>query len=374
MLTFTLNSVDGSDAYATKVWDTIMGNLGYFRTFNGVQWHEAVQRAYIIALDHRDINYEGSLLPYIKKLARTVLKVKSYESAYGVYTDEGEISPVYHSLTSYIDTSNLDDTSEIMPYFEELYLLDSESFMKLKSLYIHDDVDSVENLKSLRIKNQDFNNTLRSLVTKYGSDFTFKALYEFFQELPYLIDERGTHVVQEITMRKCNYSALKKIPDTPLIVDDKNRYHMIDKNTLTMSLNPDYDDWDIVGTSTADILRIDISPYMDYMYLETFAPVGVNTRHLTWCGSKYRLETPGGDRHVSFDKNKFINLVRIELVVNLLMENIGTIVALSADSVYIKPTRSFKPDNLRVTLQSGKVFDLPITVRIRKKSKRKVRR
>jgi hypothetical protein len=50
-----------------------------------------------------------------------------------------------------------------------------------------------------------------------------------------------------------------------------------------------------------------------------------------------------------------------------MMNNIGSIVAISPDSVYIKPTRAFQFDKLRLRFQHGKVLDLPITVHIKKR-------
>lgn len=367
MITFSLNDVKGIDTYAMLVWNTINGNLGYFKKFNLDRWEEAVHKTYITALEHRDSSYGDNILPYIKKLARTILQVKSSESAYGVFTDEGEISPTFSILRDYIDTENLDGSDELKDSFKELYLLDSDSFMKLKLLFVYNDVQDIENIKSLRIRNSKLSAEFSKLVVKYGSDFTFRALYEFFEELPKLTAVRETGLTKEVNLKAGNFSVIEKIPDTPIIVDSSGNYHYIDKNTLTMSSNPDYFKWDIIGTSLCDILKIDISPFMEYMYEEVFADEGVQTRHIIWCGHKYSLKTPGGVSYICLDRDKFLSIVRIELVLNLMMNNIGTIVALSPDNIYIKPTRSFQFDKIRLKFANGKIIDLPITVHVKKR-------
>lgn len=367
MITFSLNSVSGADLYAVKVWNTINSNLGYFKMFNSDRWEEAVHRTYMTALEHRDQSYGDNILPYIKKLARTILKVKQNESAFSVHTDEGEISPIYYSLTDFIDTENLDGTDEIKDAFKELYLLDTDSFMRLKQLFIYNDVNDVENLKAFRIRNSPLADEFRKLIAKYGSDFTFRALYEFFQELPTLIASRETGLTKEVNLKAGNFTVIEKIPDTATIIDSNGNYHYIDKNTLTMSANPDYFKWDIVGTSLCDILKIDISPFISYMYEEVYVDPGVNTKHIMWCGNKYKLVTPGGLNYICLDQEKFISVVRNELIVNLMMNNVGSVVALSPDSIYVKPTRAFQFDKIRLRFQTGKILDLPITIHIKKR-------
>lgn len=367
MISFSLNTVSGSDAHSALVWDTINSNLGYFKKFNNDRWEEAVHKTYIAAIHHKDSSYGDNVLPYIKKLARTVLKVRSNESSFGVYTDEGEISPIFSTLREYIDTDNLDGVEELKDIFKELYLLDSESFMRLKLLYSYNDVSDIEDVKEIRIRNKKFNEEFNSILVKYGSDFTFKALYDFFEELPKLVAVRDTGLTKEITLKAGNFSVVEKIPDTPLIQDSDGNYHYIDKNTLTMAKNPDYFKWDIIGSSFCDILKIDIEPFISYMYEEVYVDEGVSTRHITWCGNKFKLLTPGGISHIGLDQDKFLAIVRIELILNLMMNNVGSIIALSPDNIYIKPTRAFQFDKIRLRFKTGKIIDLPITTHIRKR-------
>lgn len=368
MMTFSLNSVTGVDSYSAMVWDAINSNLGYFKSFNKDRWEEAVHRTYITALEHRDDSY-GDVVPYIKKLARTILQIKQNESAYSVQTDDGEIAPIYYSLTDHIDTENLDGSAELVDTFKELYLLDTESFMKLKEMFKYNDVADIENKKAFKIRNARFGQEFRKLVEKFGADFTFKVLYDFFRDLPELCSTRQTGLIKDITLKVGNFDMLEKIPDTPLIVDQNNNYHYIDKNTLTMLPNPDYFVWDVVGPTSCDILKVDISPLLNYLYEEVYTVQGLSTRHITWCGDKYRVTTPGGDSYIGLDREKFIQFVRVELILNLMMNNVGAIVAISPDNVYIKPTRAFQFDTIRLRFTYGKIIDLPISLHIKKRKR-----
>lgn len=367
MLTFSLNDISGTDTYSALVWDTIRRNLGYFKKFNSDRWQEAVHKTYITALDHRDSVYGDNILPYIKKLARTILMVKSNESSFSVTDDEGEIHFVFTTLRDSIDADHLDGTDELKDIFKELYLIDTESFLKLKTLFIYDDVDGLTNLKDLRIRNKRLSLEFNKLLVKFGSDYTFRVLYEFLTELPVLTKERVTSLTKDIELSDGNIALVGRIPDTPLIQDTKGDYHFIDKTTLTMASNPDYFKWDVVGNTLSDILRIDISPFMTYMYEEVFVDQGVSTRHIAYCGNKFRLTTPGGVSHVGLDKDKFLSIARIELILNLISNNLGTLVALSPDNIYIKQTRSFQYDRLRLHFKTGKVLDLPVYLHIKKR-------
>lgn len=371
MITFSINQSNNSDKYAILVWQTINENLGYFKTFNGERWEEAVHRTYELALRSKDDRYED-IAPYIKKLARTVLKVKTKESAFDIMNEDGDISPVFATLRDYIDTDNVDVINEIKDTFKELYLLDEESFLKLQNLFKYNEVTDIPNMKEIRIKNQKLNDEMFTLVRKHGVELTFGTLSDFLKELPMLISERQTNLTKEVNVKQGNFSVLDKIPDTATIQDSEGNYHYIDKNTLTMEQNPDYLKWDIVGSSvsTCDILKIDISPFMSYMYEEVFVDPGVSTRHIKWCGNKYKVTTPAGAVHIGLDRDKFISVARIELIVNLMMNNIGSVVAISPDNIYIKPIRTFQFDKMRLKFQNGKVIDLPITVHIKKRKSR----
>lgn len=360
MRTFSLNN--GDTGRALRIWSVLRENEGYFKKFNRDRYTEAMTATFVIAMANYNDSY-ADLTPYIKKLARTVLMVKESEIPYDVYNQDGEVSSTFVSLQEYQDISSIDGISEIEKVFKDLYLLDSQSFMALQNLYLS---DNASDLKGIKVKNDTFKMQFNYLIRRYGSPLTFKVLAEFYKSLPKLCSEKESKI-KEIKLRESNFEYLNKISDTPTIRDKKGKEWGINKTTLSMDVDPDYIKWDTVWVSVCDILRIDMTPLLDYIYKQVYVTEGVNTNHIVWCGDRYKLTTPGGTSLLHYDRDKYIKLVRSELILNLLQNNVNMLVALSDDNVYIKPTRAFKFDTIRLTLYNGKTIDLPIHTYIKKR-------
>lgn len=360
MRTFSLN--EGRDPlYSTLVWNTIIENVGYFKKFNMDRWQEAMHMTYITAIQNRDKSYGYDIEPYIKKLARTILRSRGREDSYSVVNDEGEVSWVFSVLRDEIDISRISGKEVLKDRFKELYLMDRENFLKLRDIFVYDDIDSLD-LRSLRTKSPKIYNEIKSLIYDYGVEVTFGVLQEFFEELPMLCPEKEPGGIREILLKEGNYAVLSKIPDTPTIVDDNGNYHFLDRDTLTMDINPDYINWRLIGNSKSRVFRIDILPFVTYLYEQVYVQQGVNTRHIIWCGEKYSVKTPGGVSYICLDREKFISICRVELVINLLQNNIGNLVAASPDNLYFKPSRRFNEDVIRLRFKDGKVIDLEVSL------------
>lgn len=356
MKTFSLNEVSGSDPYSIMVWDVIRKNLGYFRKFNRDRWQEAVHKTYIAALDHRDDSY-GDILPYIKKLARTILMTKSAETSFSTFNDDGEVNFVFFPLQDSFSTDHIDGYKELFGVFEEMYLKYTDNFMKLRNLFS----EGVLVKKEIRVRDKNLSSDFMRILEDYDYEFVFKVLYDFFNELPNLTNSRVTGKIKEVILKPTDFSILDKIQDTPTIMDSAGRLHYIEKTSLSMVENPDYFKWDIIGNYNT-ILKTDISLYMSYMYEEVYPAVTdeISTRYVTRCGSKVKFVTPSGVAHIGIEPEKFLSIVRVELILNLLANNIGSIVALSPDYVYFKQFRSFECDKIRVRFKNGRLMDLPV--------------
>lgn len=363
MITFSLNA-SKNDAYSAKIWDSISRNIRYFKKFN-VNWEEAAQRTYIACLDNQDSRFDD-LDPYVKKLARNIMKIKQQETPHDMYNERGDVSYVFNSLSTSINDADIVDkvvVEAIKDKFRELYLMDEEEFIKLRALFVYD--LSHEKLKEFGVKNSLIKSEFSRIVQKYGSNIVFYALYDFLKELASKNVLKNGTKIRELQLKEGNYTYIDRIPDTPQIRAKCGGLFAVDRNTLEMGINPDYVSWETVFKTSCDILKIDISPLIDYMYTEIFVEEGVDTKHIKWCGSKYKLTSPGGYTTISVERNKFLSLVRAELILNLLMNNIVTIIALSPDSVYLKPTRATQLEALRLRLAVGKVIDLPVSIHIK---------
>lgn len=366
MLTFSVNGIKGNEEYILRVQNAITNNIMYFKKFNGPNWEEAVQKAFITAVSNQNDNYDD-VEPYIKNLARNILKTQEVEKAYDTITEDGEVSYPYLKLVSTIDESIFIDNKEVNDSFKELYLLYPEDFLRLEMLFKAESEDIFKLNKSETIKNVKLKDAIQGLCLKYGTTEIFYILYSFLNKLEDNLKPYSNTTIKTIEMRPRGSKALELIPDIPLIKDKKGNFMGINKNTLTMDIDPDFVEWDTINTTSCDIMKIDISPLMDYMYQQVFVPQGVHTKHITWCDDMYRLTTPSGVSVVNMNRDKFLNLVRVELIENLIESRFNTIIAVSPDSVYIKPSRVILYDTIRLALITGKIIDLKITIQIKKR-------
>lgn len=362
MLTFSVNEINA--IYTLRVEKTIQDNIQYFKKFNGPRWQEAVNKTFEVAVSHIKEEYDV-LDPYIKNLARNILKEQTKESPVDTVNEDGEVSYPFLKLTANLDDSRIElDRTEIMNTFKELYLLYEDDFLKLKQLFKKDDDKFV---KSEIVRNEAIQQAMYNLRMKYSSKDIYDLLYTFFKELPKYSRKIENSTIKIIEMKSKNQDFLDSIPDLPMIRDEKGNFYAIDKINLTMEKNPDIFKWDVITQTSCDIIRIDISPLIDYMYNQVFVPMGVFTKHIVWCDNMYRLLTPGGRTYVNLDREKFINNVKIELIAHLVNNRFNTIVAISPDYIYVKPTRMMNYDTIRLILCTGHIIDLPIEVYLKKR-------
>lgn len=362
MLTFSVNDVD--IVQMLRVQKTISDNIQYFKKFNGPHWQEAVNKAFMTAVTHVKSEYEV-LDPYIKNLARNILKESEKESPWDTVNEDGEVSYPFLQLTTRLDEDKiLLDKKEIMNTFKTLYLLYEQDFLKLKLIFRKDDDKFT---KGEIVKNEEIKKALDSLRMKYGAINVYSLLYDFFVYLPKYSKKIENATIKVIEMKNKDLDYKTAIADIPLIVDEHGVFYDIDKLTLTMEKNPDTFKWDVITQTSCDVLRIDISPLLDYMYDQVFVPQGVHTKHISWCDDIYKVMTPGGKAYVNLDRNAFINYVKMELIAHLSANRFNSIVAISPDYIYVRPNRMMNYDTIRLVLFTGKMIDLPIDVYIKKR-------
>ena len=359
MLTFSVNKNLGKETYIIKVKEAIDKNINYFKKFNGAEWEEAVQRTFITALQNQNEAYED-IEPYIKNLARNVLKTQSQENPYDMITEDGEVSYPYLGLVSFIDEGIFVDNKEVEDTFKELYLLYKEDFLKMGAIFNQESFDRHE-----VVRNQKLIDKIRVLEAKYSAKDIVSLLSVFLSKLPEYTHQKYTETIKTVEMKVRKPDTIENLPDIPTISNKKGKYIGIDKATLTMEEDPDYIEWTTIANTSCNVMKVDITPLMDYMYKQIFVPQGVNTKHIEWCGDMYKVITPSGEGFVNIDREKFMQRVRADLVENFIESKIQYIIALSPDSIYIKPSRIITYDYIRLVLFTGRVIDLPVSMHIR---------
>lgn len=368
MLTFSINktNTESGDSYSSRVWNAINANIKYFMKFNPLDWEEAANLAYLKALENRNDRYYD-ITPYVKKLARTVLRNggRKEDIVSPVHNDDGEINAPFLSLQETIDISTIDGFDELFNEFKLMYLESTESFMKLQQIFLVDEEDELRASKDVRVRDESIRKRFMSYASKFGADATYACLKYFFDNLDKLTSPRLENQIKLISLKPSRKVMVNRIPDTASIVDKDGRYYYIDRSSLTMERNPDYFEWDVIGTPS-NVLRLDMSSYLNFVCEEVYVPEGINTRFVTWCGDFYKLTMPSGDYFINLDRDKFVSRVRVELILALMLNGIPNIVAVSPDYVYFKPTRRFSYNTIRVETVFGKFFDFPVEVHIAK--------
>lgn len=354
MLSFSINT---SADYPIRVAEALQSLVGYFRYCNKGKADEAMSKAFEMALANQNSRY-SDLRPYLKTLARTILRTSSVkEVPVSTYMEDGDsVSMPYIHLVENLDYSKL-EVAEICKELEMLYLQSEEDFQKLRVFL---KPVSVGQRSDIKLKDRTFIEWFKHLLHTYDSHNIIIAIREVFND----IDSGSTTCerfidIKEYTMHVANYDVLSRIPvNTTVLVGDKQL--SIDHTTLlTKGCNPDFLDWTGVQTSL-DIVCVDVSSMINRIYDMIFAPFGVDTKFCTYFKNSYRLTTPGGYSVVNYDKNKFIDLVHNEIVLNLVECGIGKIIAVSCDGVYFKVGKAFRCKVIRLTLYDGSTCDLPV--------------
>lgn len=350
------------------VWELIQQNRKYIYHFNGAKTEEVISDM----LEHiaKNGRQKEDVLPYIKNLSRNIIKKKPKLSMqytpFDTRTEDGEVSSVFLGLLEHIDHTQFMPNNELNRQLRALYLKYDEDFMGLKVIFDakYDDVipnyDSVKTSKrflSFMHKTEERSRStmyedLRNIVDTFGAEHTFATLLILLKEVD-VLSLPFTATVKEIALKPLSklQRATAKI-GMPIIKSSSGEEYTINLDTLTMDANPDYFNWSVVGNSKA-IIKIDIAPFMEYLYDQLYVDQGVNTRLIKWCGDMYRITTPAGTRLLEEKIEYAIEFARTELVLSIVSANIGKLVAVSPDTIYIKATKEVF-NKLKITTEVSK--------------------
>lgn len=364
MLTFSLNTDSSDVKYASEVWQVIVELKKYFYFYNKNEAEEAMHRAYMHAMGNKKEKY-GDLKPYIKKLARTIMRSGNCkEYAYSLYDEEnGEISFVFsQTLKEEMNINEIADSESLLEELRDMYLLNPDDFMKFKAMF-NDDISEMN-----IIKNSEMNQQVKLLTSQYGSKAVIAGIEKVLNEIRENesnsnagnVDEN--YGLKEITLKEANIEKYEnRLCIDESIKSEKGVEGYISLSTYkTEPFNPDMVKWSV--KTTCPIIKCDISPLINYMYEKLFVQKGVNNEFITWMGNRYRLTSPGGYSCLNKDIQLFMDIIHKELIINMLRENVNKIIAISDDSVYIKPTRGAVFKTIRLKLVNGKIIDLPCEV------------
>lgn len=359
MKTFSLNRM--SSDYAERILAEIEANAGYIVFFNKGNVAEARHRIFARALRAEKPQYT-ELGPYIRKLARTVMLERTRDIPYAAYNEDGEVAFVFTSLTETPNMLAFESKEQVMSTLQELYLRCPEDFMLLHQLIPCAEAQDVGDIGTV-IKNKELKNSIFSLVAEHGGTVVFYSICEFLTNL--LKDKAevvNATLEKVIVLKKPDYRWLEHLSTKKWLLDANGVEHGINPRTLQMDgdFNPEFAKFRLSMGTSCRIWRIDCSDFYNMLENKVYVENGVDNEYIRWCGSKYSLTTPAGSMYIGIDRDKYMELVRQELVLNVLNSGIGTLIAVSPDNLYIKLTRATALSMLKIKAANDKVFTLPV--------------
>ena len=358
MRTFSLNKISAD--YAARVLKTMEDNKGYIVFFNGANTKEAYQRIFLQAMKSEDRSYTD-LTPYIKILARNVMRQKQRDIPYAPYDEQGEVAFVFTTLAEEDDPLQYDNKAQITAVLEELYLRCPEDFMLLGQLLPSSEAEDIKCV----IKNESLKQAVFNLVREYGGNSVFYSICDFLKELAKeKAVEVNEGVEKVINLRAPNYKLAIGLGSKKWLKDKDNNIYGINERTLCMDggFNPEFHQFRLAIPTTCRIWKIDCSDYYNAIENKIYVDQGVDNEYIRWCRDRFSLTTPGGQRFIGTSRDKFMEAVRQELILGIIGFGLGNIIALSPDNVYIKLTKASSISSIKINTVFGKTYILPATV------------
>lgn len=380
MRVFSLNYNTNDFNYISAVWSCIQENIRYFKKFNGAQYEEAMHLVLVRALRNKKAEFTD-LAPYIKKLARTELKQKQRDVPLD-YTDEetGEVSKQYLSLAKGFAAMSEEQSERLKDVFRDMYLLHPDEIIALRPLF--EDIHTYNtDAKAIMSKVSDeVKDTLWSAIARInnsledGSKASCKAIMEFYDEIA-KADEKQMRLsgTKAITMAPSDYRCMSRIPEgnTIVITSGSHKGEQVGIDTsrtleMTSDVNLDLVSWSPITKTKCDVIKIDISDYVSYIYDNIYVDAGVNTPHRKWLGTRYVLTTPSGKDYLNEDEEVFVSKCIEELILNLIANSVNNIIGFTSDSIFVRPIRKITYDTIRCKLFNNKFIDLNIDYHVTK--------
>lgn len=357
MRTFSYNSI--SEDYSLRVLQCMEKNKGYICYFNGKRTPEAYQQIYMTAMKAENRRYTD-LTPYIKVLARNILKQKKREIPYSPFDEEGEVAFIFTPLTNTDDYCRDEDIERIDAILQELYLRNPEDFMMFKQL-----IPNTTPKDITPIKNKEMAQVIQVLRREFDPGLVLNRivtmLTDICKEKANVINAEGD---RQIAFKQVDFTYADNLTTKKWLKDKAGNAIGINRDTLYMDndFNPELSLFRLITPTSCTIWRLDMSDILSDIEEKIYVEQGVDTEYIRWCKGKYLLVTPTGRRLSGMSRDAYMEVVRREIILAVLYSGIGTIIALSPDNIYLKLTKATALVSLQLKTEAGKLYTLPMSV------------
>lgn len=309
------------------LWNEITANAGYFRKFCGNDADEAMQMTLEHSLTHYD-SEKGSLKYYIMSLARTIKRVGG-DLVFVDFLDKTLETKDADELRPEVNTGTMNDFSDDVvddmylsldksEEVAELALACMEMFLVLSESLITRDISTKYYSKTfitecLRIskKCKNFNKVCIEIYNMYGD-----AMKKFISGD---IEKVGK-------WREVDYSLINSRKSKRITFVDAFGNEIIDADRQNYRLNGSLKDKHIVKIKYEDVYNkiCDIIDYQDISPLKFTI------------GTKYICKTLGGSLSVvNPEITNIYELVKMEILTNLLHDTGGRYINIGSENIYI---------------------------------------
>lgn len=373
MRLLSINKMCSSESIA-EVWKLISENEGYFRQFNGAAYEEAMHLTLARVIQSRKEEYTD-LTPYIKSLARVELKQNRKEVPCMTIDEEsGEVAKPYVGLLDdSMNSINYDVIAKLKEQLADFYLEYPEDMEALRPLLEDPTAQFTKSeVKELKCKNANLCTMITACREQIGGDTLYLAITEFYSDLAKQKEkDRARDVVKDIYLKPANFNAASKFGDEPTVLicsgSMAGKPVGVRRDIIQMSedVNLDCVKWCIVSPSKCPVYKIDISPYMEYLDMNLPLDIlerQVDTKLVSWLNGRYKVTTPGSDSHLNMPMERFYELCRQELILNLVEAGVNNVIGITPDTLYVKVTRKINYSSLRLHLFGNKIIQLSVSL------------
>lgn len=312
-------------AFYYEVHNEIQSLKWYFYKFAGVNAEEAMQRTLCHTLSHFN-TAKGSLPVYIKKLAREITKENSplvfvdfLEQTLSDSDEEDEsqaIGGIDDFSTSLVNTIDYDkdkrvDVVNLALSFMDKFLILCDALMKHDISTRYYPEIFIKNCLDISNNCPNFNSLCLSLYMEYKDDF------EWF-------------------LQRQSDSDTWKEPDFALVANSvSKRIKLINPKTNKVVEDADVDSYELYGSiGSKKVIRVNYSDLWEY-FCDLIDDVETNELKFI-IGNSYICKTFGGSLSVlNPDLYNMYDIVRTEIVTNILLDTSGRILNIGSKCLYL---------------------------------------
>ena len=358
------NEIDPTLMYDTA---TALGDLDkYFRMFNKQESDEVLQWSFIHTLTHYQEEL-GAMKPYLKSLARGKSKTNESEEEVSVdfledtYADGDDTlevndtgnNNVMHASNSDFSVDLIDrldaevhaerDIIEFALNYLDRFLILCEAIERKDTTTLYYPENFIRDCLRLSGRYLDFNKQCLGIYNKYGDEIKwFLKLEEEFRS------DRGT------TWREAEFTTVAN--------KQSKRVKMVHKVTGAEVINADHEQWVISGKLSTDknekrVLRVNYEDLFDTL---CFMADDLESNEIKFViGDSCLIRTLGGSVQYNPDMFDIYELIKQEIVTNVLLETGCRLLNVGSECIYL-----LKEDNKPIELKDRTVKGIEIKFEI----------